>query len=205
MTDHHSNAATSADDAFLAALVGALQLNADQHGKFAWIISHLSVGNTAGHAPSIKRFWGSPLVEPAPCISLKHSATPPDLSPWILDPAAVPVPVFSVPLLPPPTPAPISTTSAPMGPSGEISFGPLPTNAIIVPQDYNYHVPSPTQRGPYYLVTRGLDIGIYVGWEPTTALMIAVSHSIYCRVPSIQVGYIHLNVAIKGGRAAFLP
>ncbi|KAK0496501.1 hypothetical protein EDD18DRAFT_1105614 [Armillaria luteobubalina] len=209
MTDHRSNAATSADDAFLVALVGALQLNADQHGKFAQIMSHLSAGNTAGRAPvhlsppavpaaqvnteSVERFWGSPLVEPAPCISLRCSATPPDLSPWIPDPAAVPAPVFSVPLPLPPTPVPISTTSAPMGPSGEIPFRPLPTNAIVVPQDYNYHVPNPTQRGPYYLVTCGLDVGIYAGWEPTAALVIGVSHSIYCRVPSIQGGIPALN------------
>ncbi|PBK59418.1 hypothetical protein ARMSODRAFT_1022746 [Armillaria solidipes] len=254
MTDHRSNAATSADDALLAALVGALQLTPDQHGRMARIMSHVSAGNVAGPAPvhesraapaarinteSVERIWASSMAAPAArvgeerverfwgsgSVGMRRSPTPPDLPPLIPDPNPPPVRVpvaippavlaraLSVPPPPPPpstpvpvpTPAPVPVASAPVVAGGAIPFGPLPANAIVVPEGYDYHVPTPLQRGPYYLVARGLDVGVYAGWEPTAALVIGVSGSIYCKVPSVQVGCVRLNVAIAGGGAAFLP
>ncbi|SJL14290.1 uncharacterized protein ARMOST_17746 [Armillaria ostoyae] len=254
----------------LAALVGALQLTPDQHGRMAQIMSYISAGNAAGPAPmhesraapaahinteSVERIWASSMVAPAArvgeecierlwgsgSIGMRHSPTPPDLPPLIPDPNPPPVRVptmippaadmwsillplavtehittlaraLSVPLpLPPPstpvpipTAAPVPVASAPVVAGGAIPFGPLPANAIVVPEGHDYHVPTPLW-GPYYLVAHSLDVSVYAGWEPTAALVIGVSGSIYCKVPSVQVGCVRLNVAIAGGGAAFLP
>ncbi|PBK70784.1 hypothetical protein ARMSODRAFT_974046 [Armillaria solidipes] len=111
---------------------------------------------------------------------------------WSLDsdasgPPAVPVPP-AVPLLPPNPP-----------------YGPLPANAVVVLQGYDYHVPHPTRRGPFYMIVRGLDIGIFTGWEDAAALVIGVSGSIYCKVPNVHVGCACLDAALAGHGAAWLP
>ncbi|KAK0432054.1 hypothetical protein EV421DRAFT_1742577 [Armillaria borealis] len=73
-----------------------------------------------------------------------------------------------MPAAPPPVPA------VPLPPPN-LPYGPLPENAIVVPEGYNYHVPHPTKRGPYYLIVRGLNIGVYTGWEDAAALVISVT------------------------------
>lgn len=72
-------------------------------------------------------------------------------------------------LTPTPMPAPVvvplaAPVAQPM-PTGLILFGPLPGNAVVVPDGFDYHVPHAHEQGLYYLVAQGLDVGIYVGWQ----------------------------------------
>ncbi|KAK0438396.1 hypothetical protein EV421DRAFT_1906640 [Armillaria borealis] len=208
MTDQSSSKHMNngADDAVLAAIFSVLQLTPAQHERMVQIVSHIQ-----------------PSLAPQPTVApLPSSITPADLEVWrrsqearSATPPGMPslVPDPSTPLVhaptPTPTPAlvvvPSAAPAAQPAPTGLIPFGPLPDNATVVPDGFNYHIPHARERGPYYLVAQGLDIGIYAGWEATAALVIGVSSSVYCKVPSVYVSCLRLDAGIAGGGVAFLP
>ncbi|SJL17954.1 uncharacterized protein ARMOST_21525 [Armillaria ostoyae] len=173
MTDHCTPATPSNDEAVLAALLSALQITPAQHDQIGRILSCIQPAAAPTPAPlpapalaprtpvaspttrtnvvessgeAVARLWNASRFAPP-----RRSPTPPDLPPLIPDPNP---PRIQMPAAPLPVPA------APLPPPN-LPYGPLPENAIIVPEGYDYHVPHPTKRGPYYLIVRGLDIGVY--------------------------------------------
>ncbi|SJL16400.1 uncharacterized protein ARMOST_19924 [Armillaria ostoyae] len=217
MTDHCTPATPSNNEAVLAALLSTLQITPAQHDQIGRILSRIQPAAAPTPAPSpapalaprtpvaspttctnvvessrevVTRLWNASCFTPPHC-----SPTPPDLPPLIPDPNP---PHIRMPAAPPPVPA------APLPPPNP-PYSPLPENAVVVPEGYDYHIPHPTKRGPYYLIVRRLNIGVYARWEDAAALIIGVSGSVYCKVPSIHVGCVRLDAAMAGHGATWLP
>ncbi|EDR10032.1 uncharacterized protein LACBIDRAFT_317933 [Laccaria bicolor S238N-H82] len=62
-----------------------------------------------------------------------------------------------------------------------------------------YHIPASTEAGPFYMVTRGLEIGIFAGWGNTSQLVTGISNAVFSRVPSVHEGHIRMQQAIASG------
>ncbi|KAF8125288.1 hypothetical protein EV363DRAFT_1402523 [Boletus edulis] len=91
------------------------------------------------------------------------------------------------------------------------ALDPLPPHRSSPPQDwyriyrgYHYCVPAPTAPPPYYMVTKGLHVGIVSGWEVAAALTSKVSGSVQRRVPSVEHGYSLFERALDGGNVEVL-
>ncbi|PBK88609.1 hypothetical protein ARMGADRAFT_1084567 [Armillaria gallica] len=184
MTDQcsskHTNDSTP-DNAVLAVIFSTLQLSPAQHKRIVQIITRIQL--TLAPQPVV-----APIPSPVTLADFEvwrrtqalQSGT---LEILLLVPDPNPVPVH-VPI-PTPTPAPaVVPVTAPVpatapvaqpARSGLIPFGPLPDDAIIVPDGFDYHIPHAHKWGPYYLVAQHLDVGIYAGWEATAALIIGIS------------------------------
>ncbi|EDQ98759.1 uncharacterized protein LACBIDRAFT_296763 [Laccaria bicolor S238N-H82] len=84
-----------------------------------------------------------------------------------------------------------------------------PKNAILPPPSlvtpvYGYHVPGPNESGPFYMASRGRNIGIFSGWEILSPFVTGVSHSAFSKVSGIQEGHARMAVAINAGFATYL-
>ncbi|KAK0433183.1 hypothetical protein EV421DRAFT_1910334 [Armillaria borealis] len=188
MTGNHPTAAPINDEAH-----NILQITHAQHDQIGHILS--CIQPVAVPAPASARARGSAAPANAAESSgarIRMLAAPPP-SPAAPVPHAMPVP----PAAPVPPAMPVLPPNLP--------YGPLPANAVMVPQGYDYHVPHPTRRGPFYMIVCGLDIGIFAGWEDAAALVIGVSGSVYCKVPNVHVGCARLDAALAGHGAAWLP
>ncbi|KAI9458300.1 hypothetical protein HD554DRAFT_2042128 [Boletus coccyginus] len=53
---------------------------------------------------------------------------------------------------------------------------------------------------PFYMVTKGLCVGIFSGWKIMGTLTIKVSGSIQCKVSSVESGVILFEQALEGGK-----
>ncbi|KAF9501278.1 hypothetical protein BDN71DRAFT_1426887 [Pleurotus eryngii] len=81
-------------------------------------------------------------------------------------------------------------TEEPMVPSsGFVSLWPVPNN-------YEYHVPSDFAEGRVYVVTEGLELGVYVGWDTVSPLVTGVPSATFHRVSSVPYGITCLDRAI---------
>ncbi|KAL0958880.1 hypothetical protein HGRIS_014196 [Hohenbuehelia grisea] len=65
---------------------------------------------------------------------------------------------------------------------------------------FPYHVPNPTEVGPYYIVTRGRDIGIFAGSDASTAMVSGVPHATQRGVPSVEDGHRAMFAAMLAGQ-----
>ncbi|KIJ92407.1 hypothetical protein K443DRAFT_13626 [Laccaria amethystina LaAM-08-1] len=120
------------------------------------------------------------------------------------------------------TTAPVAAITATLPPTGSLTtstaflYSPnyvlpsnAPKNAILPPPSlvtpiYGYHVPGPNESGPYYMASRGRNIGIFSGWEILSPFVTGVSHSAYSKVSSIQEGHTRVAAAINAGFATYL-
>ncbi|KAK0444173.1 hypothetical protein EV421DRAFT_1903281 [Armillaria borealis] len=82
---------------------------------------------------------------------------------------------------------------------------PIVTSVTCLGVDFAYHVPVPGAEGPFYIVTRGTDVGIFSGWEETAPLVLNVSGCSYRGVPSYDDGIQCVESALARGKCALLP
>ncbi|KAJ8515005.1 hypothetical protein ONZ45_g7537 [Pleurotus djamor] len=131
-------------------------------------------------------------------------------------PAGSALPLSPLPLHQPPVvatpvvhvaPAPVAVAgAATLVPVGNVPAPPAPLLAPwTLPVGYNFPVPSPGEAGPFYIVSRGLNAGVFARWDQTAPLVIGVRGAVYHGVPSIGRGIEVLQVAIARGDAALLP
>ncbi|KAF4566599.1 hypothetical protein EYR36_012030 [Pleurotus pulmonarius] len=73
-----------------------------------------------------------------------------------------------------------------------------------VPNNYEYHVPSDFAEGRVYVVTRGLELGVYVGWDTVSPLVTGVPSATFHRVSSVPYGITCLDRAIACHTAALV-
>ncbi|KAG9221452.1 hypothetical protein CCMSSC00406_0010143 [Pleurotus cornucopiae] len=68
-----------------------------------------------------------------------------------------------------------------------------------------YHVPSAAEHargGQLYVVTRGLNIGIFYGWENVAPLVTGVSRAVYFTIDDVQEGHQRMLNAINNQSAS---
>ncbi|EDR14475.1 uncharacterized protein LACBIDRAFT_321568 [Laccaria bicolor S238N-H82] len=85
----------------------------------------------------------------------------------------------------------------------------VPSNAVLPPPHlvtvgHGYHVPGPNDNPPFYVVTRGCNIGIFSGWENVSPLVTGVSHAVFSRVGSIAEGHNRMTMARTSAFAVYL-
>ncbi|EDQ99033.1 uncharacterized protein LACBIDRAFT_317738 [Laccaria bicolor S238N-H82] len=104
-----------------------------------------------------------------------------------------------------------AASAAPVGPAAPpYTQLPLnaPSNAILPPPHlvtvHGYHVPGPNDYPPFYVVTRGRNIGVFSGWENVSPLVTGVSHAVYSRVSSIAEGHARMAMARASSFALYL-
>ncbi|EDR06989.1 uncharacterized protein LACBIDRAFT_299466 [Laccaria bicolor S238N-H82] len=107
-----------------------------------------------------------------------------------------------------PTGALTTSTAALYAPNYVLPYN-APKNAILPPPSlvtpiYGYHVPGLNESGPFYMASRGRNIGIFSGWEILSPFVTGVSHSAYSKVSSIQEGHTRMAAAINAGFALYL-
>ncbi|EDR12470.1 uncharacterized protein LACBIDRAFT_311912 [Laccaria bicolor S238N-H82] len=85
----------------------------------------------------------------------------------------------------------------------------VPSNAVLPPPhlvtvSHGYHVPGPNDNPPFYVVTRGCNIGIFSGWENVLPLVTGVSHAVFSCVGSIAEGHNWMTMARTSVFAVYL-
>lgn len=74
--------------------------------------------------------------------------------------ASTPSPVLAAPVTP--SRQSVSATPVPLPPT--ISAPPPIMRVTPVDASFDYHVPLEDEEGPFYIVTRGTDVGVFAGW-----------------------------------------
>ncbi|KIJ93781.1 hypothetical protein K443DRAFT_111531 [Laccaria amethystina LaAM-08-1] len=89
-----------------------------------------------------------------------------------------------------------------VAPAAPVSIAaPAATSTTRVFNGVSYQYPATGGSGPFYLVTRGRDIGVFVGWENTSPLITRVSASVSFRIPSAEEGRVRMENSIAAGFA----
>ncbi|KAJ8489106.1 hypothetical protein ONZ45_g13698 [Pleurotus djamor] len=65
----------------------------------------------------------------------------------------------------------------------------------------SYHVPDADETGTIYVITRGRDIGVFIGWDTVSPLVTGVSRAVYFTVDSLEEGHRRMARAIAAGTA----
>ena len=127
------------------------------------------------------------------------------------------------------TPTAVTTTPSAVSPTGAAVVvapaapvpiaAPAATSTTRLFNGVSYQYPAEGASGPFYLVTRGRDIGVFVGWfvfffidsfcvvdlhfirENTSPLVTRVSASVSFRVPSAEEGRLRMESSIAAGFA----
>ncbi|PBK64793.1 hypothetical protein ARMSODRAFT_1022785 [Armillaria solidipes] len=86
---------------------------------------------------------------------------------------AVTVPAAAAPVPAPPPPAAATTPPAAAAPAA------MAPQVIPLAGGDPYHIPSPNQAGPFYLVTKGKEPGVYAGWNNVSIQVIGVPGAMY--------------------------
>ncbi|EDR00030.1 uncharacterized protein LACBIDRAFT_334513 [Laccaria bicolor S238N-H82] len=84
------------------------------------------------------------------------------------------------------TPMGAAVVAAPVAPA--LTAAPAAASTTRVFNGVTYQYPAHGTSGPFYLVTRGRDIGVFVGLENTSPLITRVSASVSFRVSSAEEG-----------------
>ncbi|PBK72083.1 hypothetical protein ARMSODRAFT_972772 [Armillaria solidipes] len=95
------------------------------------------------------------------------------------------------------TDAPASPAPAPAAPASAA--------VVSVGANYEYHTPLPGEAGPFYVVSRGREVGVFAGWEDTSPLITGVSGAVYCSASSYIDAITRIENALHRGNCAILP
>ncbi|KIJ89449.1 hypothetical protein K443DRAFT_16110 [Laccaria amethystina LaAM-08-1] len=150
------------------------------------------VSNAASMAPAVTATTAAAsIIATVPSIA---SVTPVPTAtvhpPAVVNPVVGPAPTVVNTAVSPVGAAPLYAALPPNAPSNAVL---PPTHLIRVP--HGYHVPAANADGPFYVVTRGRNLGIFGGWETVSPLVTGVSHAVYSRVASVAEGHARMNAA----------
>ncbi|EDR01227.1 uncharacterized protein LACBIDRAFT_333469 [Laccaria bicolor S238N-H82] len=130
-------------------------------------------------------------------------------APAIINPVVSPAPIVNAAVAPPVAATVTGTTPSVAAPLYAAVPPNAPSNAVLPPAHlivapHGYHVPAANTDGPFYVVARGRNIGIFSGWETVSPLVTGVSHAVYSRVASIAEGHARINAANNAAFAVYL-
>ncbi|KAF9491513.1 hypothetical protein BDN71DRAFT_1510281 [Pleurotus eryngii] len=119
-------------------------------------------------------------------------------TPAIAAPAPAPTVAASASAIQAPAPAPVAAAAV-LSPSSNF------TTSWVVPIGYPYNLPSDFEEGPFYVITQGLNVSVFSGWDTTSPLVTRVSSVIFWSVPSVTTRQARIVAAINNGHTAILP
>ncbi|KAF7431000.1 hypothetical protein PC9H_006715 [Pleurotus ostreatus] len=119
-----------------------------------------------------------------------------DEAPAVAPPAVAPP---AAPAVAPPAVAPPAAPAVGTGPPAGF------TTPWVVPIGYAFHLPNPDDEGPFYMITRGREVGIFAGWDITSPLVTGVPGAVFRAVPSIAAAQTRMVSVIASGASAIIP
>ncbi|KAG9226989.1 hypothetical protein CCMSSC00406_0008961 [Pleurotus cornucopiae] len=69
---------------------------------------------------------------------------------------------------------------------------------------YDYAIPDYNEVGPYYVVVRGTEIGVFAGWDVVSPLVTGVPGAIHRRTATVALGIARMETALEHGSAAVI-
>ena len=168
------------------------------------------VSSVASMAPAVMATTAAaPIIATVPSVA---SVTPVRADtvrpPAFVNPTVGSAPTVVNTAVSPPVAAPLYTALPPNAPSNAV----LPPTHLIS-GSHGYHVPAANADGPFYVVARGHNLGIFSGWlvffpsspnftyahvsirETVSPLVTGVSHAVYSRVASVTEGHARMRAA----------
>ncbi|KAH7919290.1 hypothetical protein BV22DRAFT_1133938 [Leucogyrophana mollusca] len=207
------NGITTVDDIILALSTMRLKAGVAETVLNAVLEATEDIGNDVDPDASVAS--GSPdppSLEATSSLASTVVATPAPAIPTVPAPpsnpstAPTPGPAAAVPSSPATAaipPSPLSDDSSPfVYGTGAILFAPDIQAPSVWHQRYNgfdYEVPRPNSKGPFYCVTKGTRLGIFAGWQTTSPLMTGISHAVHSRVDTIAEGVQIFHEAFDDG------
>ncbi|PBK66205.1 hypothetical protein ARMSODRAFT_977841 [Armillaria solidipes] len=102
-----------------------------------------------------------------------------------------------------------TTPATPSGALSQLSAAPSTPQVVMsatpVGEDFEYHIPLLDEEGPFYVVTRGVDVGVFAGWEDTATLVLGIPGSVYRGAPSYDIAIERIEYTLRRNRCALLP
>ncbi|KAJ8469461.1 hypothetical protein ONZ45_g16880 [Pleurotus djamor] len=156
------------------------------------------------------------LLSPSPSISSVSSYTPP-ASPSMRATASCPPVNGARPLRPQPgrsndprlfrVQPELPSSSFPPPPSPSPPLRPPQPFAVPwkVPRNYKYHVPGRLEVAPFYIVTKGYDVGVFSSWTRAAELVLGVSEGRQHLVASVAAGKKLMDEALARGTVYLVP
>ncbi|KAF9489533.1 hypothetical protein BDN71DRAFT_1512053 [Pleurotus eryngii] len=146
-------------------------------------------------ASAARRLTASaPVVQPVspPAITVTHAPVTQPTAPAAVAHAVVARSAVAQPIVPP---AAVHTPIAqPAVPPAVVDTPYTPT-----PASPRYHLPQPGSPGPYYVITRGRQVGIFTNWTATAPLVIRVPGAIFESVHSLALAQEMMEEALDDG------
>ncbi|KAK0474032.1 hypothetical protein EDD18DRAFT_1116997 [Armillaria luteobubalina] len=111
------------------------------------------------------------------------STTPP--------PAQTSSPTHQPPIAHPVVPVEAAAAASP------VSGPPVVARVMTLDANFGYHVPLVGEEGPFYIVTRGTNVGVFSRWENTSPLVDGVSGCAYRAVATYEEGIEHVESTLE--------
>ena len=172
-----SNGEGPVDEGSVPALVSVLFTTRSYHGNR---LATGSAGSTATSTTAVSPTASAPIIASVPSVASGAPVLP--ATPGVTNAAVAPLVAATVAPTAPPVAVPLYAALPPNAPSNAIL---PPTHLMMAPR--GYHIPAANADGPFYVVTRGRNLGIFSGW------------SVFFRHPALQL----LTRITQGDRLSF--